>query len=177
MSPYEADAQITFLLNNVYADMVITEDSDLLAYGCKEVCTELQGPGKLLGYRAMNQKLRTKHNVKVPRHLVHNMMHKLDAEGIEGRNLQKKAKPVKKPFTSEGPLWVISLDRHHKLCGYQYSTFLLGVYDCMDTFTCKIQFIFVCYSNPNPLIVGKKYLGISLQIRDTSTISPNRQRN
>jgi exonuclease-1 len=39
MSPYEADAQITFLLNNGYADMVITEDSDLLAYGCKEVCT------------------------------------------------------------------------------------------------------------------------------------------
>jgi hypothetical protein len=64
--------------------------------------TELQGPGKLLVYRAMNQKLRTKHNVKVPRHLVHNMMRKLDPEGIEGRNLQKKAKPVKKPFTSEG---------------------------------------------------------------------------
>ena len=119
---------------------------------------ELQGPGKLLGYQAMNQKLRTEHNVKVPRHLVHNMMRQLDPEGIEGRNLQKKAKPVKKPFTSEGPLSVISLDGHDKLCGYQNSTFLLGVYGCMDTFTCKILFIFVCYSNSNPLIVGKKYL-------------------
>ena len=37
MSPYESDAQITFLVNNGYADLAITEDSDILAYGCKEV--------------------------------------------------------------------------------------------------------------------------------------------
>ena len=42
---------------------------------------ELEGPGKLLGYRAMNQKLRMEYNVKVPRHLVHNMMYELDPEG------------------------------------------------------------------------------------------------
>ena len=42
---------------------------------------ELEGPGKLLGYRAMNQKLRLEYNVKVPRHLVHNMMYELDPEG------------------------------------------------------------------------------------------------
>ena len=119
---------------------------------------ELDGPGTLLGYRAMNQKLRIEHNVKVPRHLVHKMMWDLDPEGVEGRKLQKKAKPAKKPFTSEGPLWVVSLDGHDKLCGYQNSTFPLGVYGCMDTFSRKILFIFVCYSNSNPLIVGKKYL-------------------
>lgn len=122
------------------------------------VQTELEGPGKLLGYRAMNQKLRTQYNVKVPRHLVHNLMYDLDPEGLEGRNLQKKGKKVKQPFTSEGPLWVISLDGHDKLCGYQNSTFPLGVYGCMDTFSRKILFLFVCYSNSNPLIVGKKYL-------------------
>ena len=83
---------------------------------------ELEGPGQLLGYRAMNQKLRTEHNVQVPRHLVHNVMAELDPEGLEARNLETKKKP-KGQFTSEGPLWVVSLDAHDKLCGHQNVTF------------------------------------------------------
>ena len=35
------------------------------------VQTELDGPGKLLGYWALNMKLRTEHEVQVPRHLVY----------------------------------------------------------------------------------------------------------
>ena len=70
---------------------------------------ELEGPGKLLCYRAMNQKLRTEHNVQVPCHLVY-VMAELDPEGLEARNLQRKKKKVKGHFTSEGPLWVVSLD-------------------------------------------------------------------
>ena len=118
---------------------------------------ELQGPGRLLGYRALNQKLRIEHRIKVPRHLVYNMMANLDPEGLEARNLQKKTKKAKIPFTSDGPLWLVSLDGHDKLCGYQNSTFPLGVYGCIDTFSRKILFLFVCYSNSNPLIIGKKY--------------------
>ena len=38
VSPYESDAQMAFLLETNVADFAITEDSDLLAYGCKEVC-------------------------------------------------------------------------------------------------------------------------------------------
>ena len=34
------------------------------------VQTELDGPGKLLGYRAMNLKLRTEHGIRVPRRCV-----------------------------------------------------------------------------------------------------------
>ena len=37
VTPYEADAQIALLLSEGYADIAITEDSDLLAYGCREV--------------------------------------------------------------------------------------------------------------------------------------------
>ena len=119
---------------------------------------ELEGPGRLLGYRAMNQKLRTEHNVQVPRHLVYNMIAELDPEGLEARNLQRKKKKPKGQFTSEGPLWVASLDGHDKLCGCQNSTFPLGVYGCIDTFSRKILFLFVCHSNSNPLVVGKMYL-------------------
>ena len=38
VSPYESDAQIAFLLETNVADFAITEDSDFLTYGCKEVC-------------------------------------------------------------------------------------------------------------------------------------------
>lgn len=37
VAPYEADAQLAFLVSEGYADFAITEDSDLLVYGCKEV--------------------------------------------------------------------------------------------------------------------------------------------
>lgn len=38
VAPYEADAQLAFLSIYKFVDCVITEDSDLLAYGCPKVC-------------------------------------------------------------------------------------------------------------------------------------------
>lgn len=37
VAPYEADAQLAFLNKLGIAQAVITEDSDLLAFGCKKV--------------------------------------------------------------------------------------------------------------------------------------------
>jgi len=37
VSPYEADAQLAYLSRIDYVDVVISEDSDLLAYGSKRV--------------------------------------------------------------------------------------------------------------------------------------------
>ena len=61
-----------------------------LAEVCDGVKKELDGLGRLLGYRAMNHKLRTEHNVQVPWHLVHDVMAELDPKGLEARNQQKK---------------------------------------------------------------------------------------
>ena len=120
--------------------------------------TELNGPGKLLGYRALNQKLRIQHAVKVPRHLVHNVLTDLDQDGLDRRNLRKKKKRARIDFASDGPLWMVSLDGHDKLCGYQNSTFPFGVYGCLDTFSRKLLYILITYSNSNPVTIGKKYL-------------------
>lgn len=38
VAPYEADAQLAYLTKCGLAQAVITEDSDLLAFGCKKVC-------------------------------------------------------------------------------------------------------------------------------------------
>ncbi len=39
VAPYEADAQLAFLSLGGHVECVITEDSDLLAYGCTRVST------------------------------------------------------------------------------------------------------------------------------------------
>lgn len=41
VAPYEADAQMTYLVNQGIADFAITEDSDLLAFGCSRVLYKL----------------------------------------------------------------------------------------------------------------------------------------
>lgn len=42
VAPYEADAQMAFLSINKLVDAVITEDSDLIPFGCSRVSTLLQ---------------------------------------------------------------------------------------------------------------------------------------
>ncbi|UPQ99224.1 XPG/Rad2 endonuclease [Chloropicon primus] len=45
VAPYEADSQMAFLAQNGKVDLVMTEDSDLLAYGCPEVLFKLGRDG------------------------------------------------------------------------------------------------------------------------------------
>ena len=124
------------------------------------VRNELSGPGKLLGYRAMAQKLRTVHGIKVPRHLVHNILFDLDPEGLNGRRLQNKQRMTKEPFTSRGPLWVLSVDGHDKLCGYQNWMFPLGLYGFIDTFSRKVLSLAVVFSNSDPKVIGRLYFDL-----------------
>lgn len=50
MAPYEADAQLAYLEKEGIVDLVITEDSDLLVFGCKRVLFKMDdsGNGKLI---------------------------------------------------------------------------------------------------------------------------------
>uniref|UniRef100_A0A668AWK3 Exonuclease 1 n=1 Tax=Myripristis murdjan TaxID=586833 RepID=A0A668AWK3_9TELE len=45
VAPYEADAQLAFLSKSGLAHAVITEDSDLLAFGCKKVILKMDKQG------------------------------------------------------------------------------------------------------------------------------------
>jgi exonuclease-1 len=38
VAPYEADAQLAFLNKAGIAQVIVTEDSDLLLFGCDRVC-------------------------------------------------------------------------------------------------------------------------------------------
>eukprot|EP00794_Sanderia_malayensis_P018736 gene18736-20625_t len=119
---------------------------------------ELDGPGRLLGYRAMCNKIRQKHQLKVPRRYVHAMMYELDPEGLADRSLVNKRKNrIKGKFTSRGTNWVLSLDGHCKLMGYMKSTFPLAVYGCMDTASRKLLFLRIGAGNSDPRVIGRWY--------------------
>jgi len=42
VAPYEADAQLAYLEKEGIVDGIITEDSDLLVFGCKNVSYEVR---------------------------------------------------------------------------------------------------------------------------------------
>lgn len=52
IAPYEADPQLTYMINVGHADAVITEDSDLLTFGCRKVIYKLSryGEGRQIQY-------------------------------------------------------------------------------------------------------------------------------
>jgi len=45
VSPYEADAQLAYLYHQKIVDVVITEDSDLLAFGVDKVLFKMDPSG------------------------------------------------------------------------------------------------------------------------------------
>ncbi len=57
MAPYEADSQLTYLQNEGIVDFVITEDSDLLVFGCEKVLFKLDdaGNGKLIELKELGK--------------------------------------------------------------------------------------------------------------------------
>jgi exonuclease-1 len=45
VAPYEADAQIAYMVKEKIADFAISEDSDLIAYGCPKLLMKLNFNG------------------------------------------------------------------------------------------------------------------------------------
>lgn len=52
VAPYEADSQISYLVKQGQADFAISEDSDLIAYGCPKLLLKLNplGCGELFSF-------------------------------------------------------------------------------------------------------------------------------
>ena len=124
------------------------------------VKNELDGPGRLLGYRAMHTKLRQEYHLNVPRNLVHDVMFDADPDLLEMRRPNAKKKKPKGNFTTKGTNFVHSVDRHDKLMGFQNHTFLLAIYGAMDTASRKILWLKLWVSNSDPKRIGKWYIDI-----------------
>lgn len=122
------------------------------------VKTELDGPGKLLGYRAMQKKVRQVWNLRVPRDMVYDIMYFYDPEGLKNRIPGAKKKAKKGQFISPGPNMVHSIDGHDKLMGYQNNTYPLAIYGCIDSASRKLLWIKAWTSNSDPELPAKWYL-------------------
>ena len=81
----------------------------------------------------MYHKIRQVHGLNATRDQVYAAMTDADPERLENRKPILKEKKAKSTFSSVSPNWVLSMDGHDKLMGYQNSTFPLAVYGCMDT--------------------------------------------
>lgn len=131
---------------------------------------ELQGPGRLLDYRAMHKKIRQVHDLAVPRDLVHDVMFELDPHGLEDRAPGFKAKKKKGNFTSPGPNFVHSCDGHDKLMGFQNSTFPIAVYGSLDTCSRKVMWMRAWMHNSDPKLIGRFYLEFLYEQRTMASI-------
>ena len=120
---------------------------------------DVDGPGKLLGYRAMQKTLRQEHELKVPRDLVYVVMQDVDPEELQAKGGVGNPKQKQKgKYTTKGPNFVHSLDGHDKLVGYQNSTFPLAIYGRIDTASRKILWLKIWVTNSDPERIGYWYL-------------------
>jgi hypothetical protein len=132
---------------------------------------EVNGPGKLLGYRAMYNKIRQDYNLKVPCNLVHAVMFNVDPNGLEACNPNARWKRrAKGNYTTRGTNFVHSLDGHDKLMGYQNSTFPLAIYGAIDTASRKILWLRIWESNSDPMRIGRWYLEYLFETRRIATM-------
>ena len=51
----------------------------------RTVAKVMDGPGSLLGYRALHKKIREEHNLNVPRNVVYDMLADVNPQGLEDR--------------------------------------------------------------------------------------------
>jgi len=141
-----------------YFDIFYSDKNVTVGEVRQAVAKEIDGPGKLLGYRAMQKKVRQVHNLNVPRNLVHAVMYDIDPDGLEARAVGTKRHKPKGHFTTKGPNFVHSVDGHDKLMGYQNSTYPLAIYGCIDTASRKLLWLRIWVTNSDPVLVGRWYL-------------------
>lgn len=54
VAPYEADAQLAYLEKKGLIDGIITEDTDLLVFGCKKILFKLDSEGRCMEIKRDN---------------------------------------------------------------------------------------------------------------------------
>lgn len=114
------------------------------------ILDELHGPGSLLGYRTMWNKLKNHHQLQVKRSTVMILLALLNPEGTAQRRYKRLKR---RTYRSMGPNFLWHCDGYDKLKPYG-----LPIHGCIDGYSRKILWLKVASSNNNPSQIAYYYL-------------------
>ena len=103
----------------------------------------------------------------MPRDLVYTVMTDLDSDGLKTRQPGNKKPKEKNTFISAGPNWVMSLEGHDKLMGFQNNTFPIAIYANIDAASIKLLWIKRWVTNRIPELVAQWYFQFIYETRVT----------
>ena len=83
--PYYAWSSQTLSRRLEYFEIKFTDYHINIEAVERVVRQEMEGPGRLLGYRALHKKVREIHGLNVPRNLVYDVMYEVNPQGLEDR--------------------------------------------------------------------------------------------
>lgn len=114
------------------------------------IIEELDGPGRLSGYRAMWRRLKVKHGLNIPRSLVARLLKEIDPEG----SLNRQARRLRRRnYLNPGPNYCWHADGYDKLKPYGFP-----IHGCIDGFSRRILWLALEKSNNDPKVIGRLFL-------------------
>ncbi len=117
---------------------------------------QLRGSGRLLGYRAMHQRLVNDYHFVVTRDVVRRVLRVLDPDGVEARSRHRLRR---RSYHTKGPNYLWHIDGYDKLKPFGFC-----VHGAIDGYSRKVIWLEVANSNNNPRIVVQYYLDYARQI-------------
>ena len=123
---------------------------------------ELQGSGRLIGYRLMHQKLGLSYGLIVDRETVRVIMKALDPEGVERRSQHRL---VRRKYHASGPNFIWHIDGYDKLKPFGFC-----IHGAIDGYSRRIMWLEVDHSNNNPYTIANYFLQCVRRIGGTPTI-------
>ena len=118
---------------------------------------ELNGPGCLMGYRAMTRCLRTRYNLKVSRDTVMRLLKEIDPVGVEQRRARRLRRRI---YRCPGPNAIWHIDGYDKLAPFGF-----GISGCIDGYSRRIIYLQVSSSNHDPSLIAGYYMKTVEQLR------------
>ena len=111
---------------------------------------ELNGPGCLMGYRAMTRCLRTRYNLRVSRDTVMRLLKEIDPAGVAQRRARRLQRRI---YRCPGPNATWHIDGYDKLTPFGF-----GISGCIDGYSRRIIFLQVSHSNHDPSLIAGYFM-------------------
>ena len=131
--------------------------------------SELQGSGRLLGYRLMHKRIGLSHSLVVDRETVRAVMKALDPEGVERRSQHRL---VRRNYHAKGPNFIWHIDGYDKLKPFGFC-----IHGAIDGYSRRIMWLEVDHSNKKSMHHSKILFKLCSQGRRNSNGCQGRLRH